>query len=196
MRYRGKRWKWLWLATVTLAVGLLAVSGLLAGCGDNGNGTTPQSRQTSPAGAETAQPTTETAADTSDTANVEPSTDAEATDDTSVQALPTARVTGSEATIDLGEIRPKSSHRMVFEIVNAGEADLAIETIQRHCECISAVDPPERLPAGQATRVKVLYEAPDIALPYTTRLTVVTNSKARRFISLWVKSRSVRVDEE
>jgi hypothetical protein len=101
------------------------------------------------------------------------------------------RVTSDEATIDLGEVAPKSRHRLAFDVVNSGTKDIAIKTIRSDCSCIEAIERPSVLRAGQATRVIAVYEAPKQIIPYSTQLTIVTDSAERPFIHLWVKSRTV-----
>jgi hypothetical protein len=132
--------------------------------------------------------------DTREATEAEPSKAADDGGKSDESTMPITRVEGTEGLIDLGEIPPESEHRMAFDVVNKGNRDLKIRSIRRDCECISAIKPPKVIPAGKTVRVIVKYAAPDVALPYKTRLTVVTDSSDRRFISLWVKSKSVRED--
>lgn len=189
---RDGTWKWWWLAAVGGLALIMMLGTLLAGCENGqGNGRNVTSR---PQGSPSQQSSPGTAESQSSEANADEAamTSGPAEPESFESPLPAATVTADEAVIDLGQIRPNTTHRMAFDIVNAGDAALAVEGIRRDCECISAVSPPQTLPAGKTTRVNVVYEAPDAAVPYKTRLTVVTDSPQRRFISLWVKSQSVR----
>ncbi len=186
---RDDTWKWWWLAAVGgLALIMLLGSLVLGGCEDgrqNGHHDVTSRSENRP----TQEPSPQSASS-------QATTNQAAADETpgpsTKTAVPVAKVTGEEATLDLGDISPNSTHRMAFDVVNTTDTDLKVESIQSDCKCISAVSPPQTLPAGQTTRINVVYEAPEAALPYKTRLTVVTDSGERRFISLWVKSRSVR----
>lgn len=102
-----------------------------------------------------------------------------------------ARVTGTEARIDLGTIAAGSEHRMAFHVRNEKESPIRIRKITRDCECIRAVNPPETLEPGDTT-IDVVFEAPKVAVPYKTRLVLVTDAPDRRLISLWVNSRTVK----
>ncbi|MFA6133748.1 MAG: DUF1573 domain-containing protein [Phycisphaerae bacterium] len=96
---------------------------------------------------------------------------------------------GTEATCNLGEIRKDSKHTVTFTIENPSGRTVRISKIRGDCGCITAVNPPKELAATGATRVKVKFVAPNVAVPYVSRLILVTDDPRRKQISLWVKCR-------
>ncbi len=89
---------------------------------------------------------------------------------------------------DLGAIDPESSHPLSFEISNNTGRDVAIKKITAKCKCTRLQSPPNRLPAQQATRIHVIFDAPKKVADYSKSIELATDDTTTPAIRLVVKA--------
>lgn len=97
-------------------------------------------------------------------------------------------VAGNEALVNLGPVAPGSNHVVIFTVANPSDQPLVFKTVRGDCECISAIDPPDRIAPNGTARITVSYTAPKMAIEYMSCLLIATDNPSRRLISLRVKS--------
>ncbi len=102
---------------------------------------------------------------------------------------PVVNLAGTEAQYDLGPVPLNSKHVIVLVVSNPSDRPLVFRTVRGDCECISAENAPNGVPAGGSARISVSYVAPKEAIEYEGRLLIATDDPSRRLISLRVKSR-------
>lgn len=110
---------------------------------------------------------------------------------TSPTSMPVVKVTGVEASYDLGTVPVSSEHFIVFEVDNPKDKAVAIKKTRSECDCISLVDAPASLAAKTATPIKVKFVAPKVAISYRTSLAIFTDDSDRKMITLRVECKTV-----
>jgi hypothetical protein len=97
-------------------------------------------------------------------------------------------VTGERAQVDLGDVKPGAKHQVVFAIRNDSDKPLNFIKVRGDCSCITAAAPPQSIPAGQETRVVVIFDPPDVNATYGAELIMMTDDPQRKIIRLAVSA--------
>lgn len=98
----------------------------------------------------------------------------------------------AEAECDLGRVPAEGERHVVFLVENSLDRPVAIQRIRSDCGCLTAVKPPAELAPGVVTPVTLKFVAPNEAIPYLTKIILVTDDPQRRYISLSVRSQIVK----
>ncbi len=101
---------------------------------------------------------------------------------------PVVTVSGTDGICDLGQVEPKSRHKVVFIVTNPADRAIRFKTVRPDCECISTQDRPEGVEPGGSVKITADYTAPAGNVNYEARLIIPTDNPDRRMISLRVKS--------
>jgi hypothetical protein len=91
-------------------------------------------------------------------------------------------------TLVLGYAEPKSVHRATFEILNPSEQELPIDSVKAECECISIIQPPEKILPKSQSSIVLEFTAPDISGTYLKNITVTSGEKT------WIAHLKARIN--
>jgi hypothetical protein len=77
---------------------------------------------------------------------------------------------------DFGKVTEGQRLQHTFQIMNSGDADLAVITVEPSCGCTTTGDWPHRLSPGQTGMIPVTVDTTHFSGPITKTITIVTNT--------------------
>ena len=94
----------------------------------------------------------------------------------------------TEAQIDLGYVEPGSTEWIVFLIQNSSGSSVNVFDVRSDCECLTPLESPRVLRPGVATSVKVKFKVPNVRVPFSQSVLMLTDDRSRVRITLRVKA--------
>jgi hypothetical protein len=94
-------------------------------------------------------------------------------------------------TVDLGDVPPKSKHKLAYQFKNTGDAELVVDHIQSTCGCTVPALKKKKIAPGETGEIDVTFTAATRAGMMTKHLYIYSNDPANPRAPLEIKANTV-----